>query len=60
MDHFLKSFSVIDFLGIFTLGVLVTLAYTTYLGGVTESFTNYTGNLFCLSVLSGGYFIAEV
>lgn len=41
MDHFLKSFSVIDFLGIFAPGALVTLAYNYYLGGVTAPFTKF-------------------
>lgn len=41
MDHFLKSFSVIDFLGIFTPGALVTLAYNNYFGGVADPFTKF-------------------
>lgn len=44
MDHFLKSFSVIDFLGIFAPGALVTLAYNYYLGGVTKPFTSFFAN----------------
>ncbi len=41
MEHFLKSFSVIDFLGIFTPGALVTLAYNAYFGGVAAPFTKF-------------------
>ena len=41
MEHFLKNFTVIDFLGIFTPGALVTLAYNSYFGGATAPFTKF-------------------
>ncbi len=43
MDHFLKKFTVIDFLGMFVPGAAVMLLWNYYSGGITEPFHAFFG-----------------
>lgn len=43
MEHVVKSFTIIDFLGIFTPGAILVLAFQHYIGGATAPFQSFFG-----------------
>lgn len=43
VEHFVKKFTVIDFLSMFVPGAVVILALNYYVGGVTEPFLKFLG-----------------
>lgn len=54
IDHFLRKFTVIDFLSMFVPGGVVILALNYYVGGVTEPFYRFFGRQDLMLV---GYFV---
>lgn len=55
MEHFVKKFTIIDFLSMFIPGGILILAWNYYVGGVLEPFYQFFGKQ---DIILAGYFIA--